>query len=81
MRWLFVTLVLIIIFAAFKSAEARNDYLNDRNCERGRVELYTELDRYDMINECIVIMITLVILEKLDYVLVGLYRALVIMIQ
>ena len=47
MRWLFVTLVLIIIFAAFKSAEARNDYLNDRNCERGRVELYTELDRYD----------------------------------
>ena len=47
MRWLFVTLVLIIIFAAFKSAEARNDYLNDRNCERGRVELYSELGRYD----------------------------------
>ena len=47
MRWLFATLVLIIIFAAFKSAEARNDYLNDRNCERGRVELYSELGRYD----------------------------------
>ena len=47
MRWLFATLVLIIIFAAFKSAEARNDYLNDRNCERGRVELYSEFDRYD----------------------------------
>ena len=47
MRWLFATLVLIIIFAAFKSAEARNDYLNDRNCERGRIELYSELGRYD----------------------------------
>ena len=47
MRWLFATLVLIIIFAAFKSAEARNDYLNERNCERGRVELYSELGRYD----------------------------------
>ena len=47
MRWVFATLTLIIIFAAFKSAEARNDYLNDRNCERGRVELYSEFDRYD----------------------------------
>ena len=27
--------------------QARNDYLNDRNCERGRVELYSEFDRYD----------------------------------
>ena len=40
-------LVLILIFATFKSADARNDYLNDRNCERGRVELYSEFDRYD----------------------------------
>ena len=47
MRWLFFILVLILIFAAFKSADARNDYLNDRNCERGRLELYSEFDRYD----------------------------------
>ena len=47
MRWLFFILVLILIFAAFKSGNARNDYLNDRNCERGRLELYTEFDRYD----------------------------------
>ena len=47
MRWLFVILVLVLIFAAFKSADARNDYLNDRNCERGRLELYSEFDRYD----------------------------------
>tara|TARA_R100001163_G_scaffold50988_1_gene38411 strand:- start:441 stop:836 length:396 start_codon:yes stop_codon:yes gene_type:complete len=47
MRWLFIILVLVLIFAAFKSANARNDYLNDRNCERGRLELYSELDRYD----------------------------------
>ena len=47
MRWLFVILVLVLIFAAFKSGNARNDYLNDRNCERGRVELYSEFDRYD----------------------------------
>ena len=47
MRWLFAALVLILIFATFKSADARNDYFNDRNCERGRVELYSEFDRYD----------------------------------
>jgi hypothetical protein len=47
MRWLFFILVLVLIFATFKSADARNDYLNDRNCERGRLELYSEFDRYD----------------------------------
>ena len=43
MRWLFIILVLILIFGAFKSANARNDYLNDRGCERGSIELYSEL--------------------------------------
>jgi len=47
MRWLFIILVLILIFGAFKSANARNDYLNDRGCERGSIELYSEFDRYD----------------------------------
>ena len=28
-------------------ANARNDYLNDRGCNRGSIELYSEFDRYD----------------------------------
>ena len=43
MRWVFVILVFILIFATFRSADARNDYLNSRGCERGSIELYTEL--------------------------------------
>ena len=48
MRWLFIILVLILIFGAFKSANARNDYLNDRGCERGSIELYSELRGTDV---------------------------------
>ena len=43
MRWVFAILVFILIFATFRSADARNDYLNSRGCERGSIELYTEL--------------------------------------
>ena len=46
-RWIFFTLSLLLISLWATNLNARNDYLNDRNCERGRVELYTELDRYD----------------------------------
>ena len=46
-RWIFFTLSLFLILIWSTNLNARNDYLNDRNCERGRVELYTELDRYD----------------------------------
>ena len=45
MRWLFIILVFVLIFCWAASAYARNDYLGNSNssCERGRVELYTEL--------------------------------------
>jgi hypothetical protein len=45
MRWLFIILVFVLIFCWAASAYARNDYLGSSNssCERGRVELYTEL--------------------------------------
>ena len=46
-RWIFFILSFILILMWSSNTNARNDYLNDRNCERGRVELYTELDRYD----------------------------------
>ena len=45
MRWVFIILVFVLIFCWAASAYARNDYLGSSNssCERGRVELYTEL--------------------------------------
>ena len=46
-RWILFILSFILILMWSSNTNARNDYLNDRNCERGRVELYTELDRYD----------------------------------
>ena len=46
-RWIFFILSFILILMWSSNTNARNDYLNDRNCERGRVELYTELDRYE----------------------------------
>ena len=46
-RWIFFTLSLLLSLLWATNLNARNDYLNDRNCERGRVELYSEFDRYD----------------------------------
>ena len=46
-RWIFFILSFILILMWSSNLHARNDYLNDRNCERGRVELYSEFDRYD----------------------------------
>ena len=45
MRWVFIILVFVLIFCWAASAYARNDYLGSSNssCERGRIELYTEL--------------------------------------
>ena len=45
MRWLFIILIFILIFSWASSAKARNDYLGTSygSCERGRIELYTEL--------------------------------------
>tara|TARA_R100001530_G_scaffold128829_2_gene98774 strand:- start:307 stop:783 length:477 start_codon:yes stop_codon:yes gene_type:complete len=45
MRWLFIILVFILIFCWAASAHARNDYLGSSygSCERGTIELYTEL--------------------------------------
>ena len=49
MRTLFFVLSLILIASAITSdAKAVNEYLNSYNsCEKGRIELYTEFDRYD----------------------------------
>ena len=49
MRTLFFVLSLILIASAITSdAKAVNEYLNSYNsCEQGRIELYTEFDRYD----------------------------------
>ena len=49
MKTLFLVLSLILIFSAITSqTQAVNEYLNNyNNCERGRIELYTEIDRYD----------------------------------
>ena len=38
-RWIFFILSFILILMWSSNTNARNDYLNDRNCERGRVEL------------------------------------------
>ena len=45
MRWLFIILIFILIFSWASSAKARNEYLGTSygSCERGRIELYTEL--------------------------------------
>ena len=45
MRWVFIILVFVLIFCWAASAYARYDSLGSSNssCERGRVELYTEL--------------------------------------
>jgi hypothetical protein len=45
MRWIFLILIFVLIFSWASSAHARNDYLGNSNssCERGRIELYTEL--------------------------------------
>ena len=45
-RLILFTLIGGFLIIAYQ-ANARNDYLNDRNCERGRLELYSEFDRYD----------------------------------
>jgi len=49
MRTLFLVLSFILIVSAITSqSQAVNEYLNSyTSCERGRIELYTELDRYD----------------------------------
>jgi hypothetical protein len=49
MRTLFFVLMLILIISGISSqAKAINEYLNSySNCERGRIELYTEFDRQD----------------------------------
>ncbi len=49
MRTLFFVLMLILIISGITSqAKAINEYLNSySNCERGRIELYTEFDRQD----------------------------------
>ena len=49
MRWVFLILIFVLIFSWASSAHARNDYLGNSNssCERGRVELYTELRGQD----------------------------------
>jgi len=45
MRWIFIILIFVLIFSWAASSHARNDYLgsSSSSCERGRVELYTEL--------------------------------------
>ena len=45
MRLLFFILIFILIFSWASSAKARNEYLGTSygSCERGRIELYTEL--------------------------------------
>jgi hypothetical protein len=46
--FLIVLMLLIIVCCLFSyKAQGRNDYLYSNSCERGRVELYTEIDRYD----------------------------------
>ncbi len=49
MRWVFLILIFVLIFSWASSAHARNDYLGNSNssCERGRIELYTELRGQD----------------------------------
>jgi len=49
MRMLFFVLMLILILSSITSqTKAINEYLDGyNNCERGRIELYTEVDRYD----------------------------------
>ena len=67
-------LFLIIIGCLLTSkTEARNDYLGSSNssCERGRIELYTELRGTDGK--------TMMSTEPLEYVLVGLYNRRVMM--
>ena len=46
MNWkmnLFTIFILLIIVIFTKPVVERNDYLNDRGCERGSIELYSEL--------------------------------------
>ena len=45
-RLILFTLMGSFLIMAYQ-ANARNDYLNDRGCERGSIELYSEFDRYD----------------------------------
>ena len=83
MRWVFIILVFVLIFCWAASAYARNDYLGSSNssCERGRVELYTEL-REQMVKiyiKMVMVILTtathpmmMTLTEPLDYVLVGL---------
>ena len=49
MRTLFFVLSFILIVAGLTSqTQAVNEYLDGYNsCERGRIEVYTEVDRYD----------------------------------
>ena len=49
MRTLFFVLSFILIVAGLTSqTQAVNEYLDGYNsCERGRLEVYTEVDRYD----------------------------------
>jgi len=43
--FLFLSLVLVLCYSS--SVQGRNDYLNDRGCERGSIELYSDFSRYD----------------------------------
>ena len=45
-RLILFTLIGGFLIIAYQ-ANARNDYLNDRGCNRGSIELYSEFDRYD----------------------------------
>jgi hypothetical protein len=45
-RLILFTLIGGFLIIAYQ-ANARNDYLNDRGCDRGSIELYSEFDRYD----------------------------------